>query len=254
MDILILLFKLFLSSTITYFIVAGILFFIVYKLLEKKLERNKIQRRGYKNSDIIREISHSIQSNIFLATMHFICLFTPLAKYTQVYKNINDYPIWYVPISIILLMLLHDTYFYFMHRIVHNKSLFNIIHLVHHKSIAPTPWAAYSFQLLEGFTEALAIPILLFLIPVHPIIFAIYVIIALLINVYGHLGYEVMPKKFRNSILFEILGTSVYHNLHHSKFNYNYSLYFRHWDKFFRTEYPQYEQEYDKIQSQRFNE
>ena len=49
-----------------------------------------------------------------------------------------------------------------------------------------------------------------------------------------------------------MINTSVYHNLHHSKFKGNYSLYFRWWDKLMKTENPDYVKEYDRIQEQRF--
>ena len=73
-----------------------------------------------------------------------------------------------------------------------------------------------------------------------------------MVNVYGHLGYEIAPKWFRNSFLFEIINTSTHHNLHHHKFKGNYGLYFRIWDRIMKTEHPDYVKEYDKIQQRRF--
>lgn len=73
-----------------------------------------------------------------------------------------------------------------------------------------------------------------------------------LINVYGHLGYEIAPKWFRYSVLFQILNTSTHHNLHHSKFKGNYGLYSRFWDRVMKTENPDYVKYYDQIQEKRF--
>jgi len=86
----------------------------------------------------------------------------------------------------------------------------------------------------------------------HPVTILLFTITGFIINVYGHLGYEVAPKWFRYSWLFEILNTSVHHNLHHSKFKGNYGLYFRIWDRLMGTEHPDYVKEYDKLQKQRF--
>ncbi|HBV16397.1 MAG TPA: hypothetical protein DEB71_13780 [Chryseobacterium carnipullorum] len=77
-------------------------------------------------------------------------------------------------------------------------------------------------------------------------------VLSFIINVYGHLGYEIAPKWFRTSFLFGILNTSVYHNLHHSKFKGNYGLYFRFRDKIIRTENSNYIKLYDEIQNSRF--
>ena len=59
-------------------------------------------------------------------------------------------------------------------------------------------------------------------------------------------------KWFRHSPLFELLNTSVHHNIHHSKFKGNYGLYFRFWDRLMNTEHPDYVKSYDEIQERRF--
>lgn len=48
------------------------------------------------------------------------------------------------------------------------------------------------------------------------------------------------------------MNTSTHHNIHHSKFNGNYGLYFRFWDKMMGTEHPDYVKKYDEIQKRRF--
>ena len=86
----------------------------------------------------------------------------------------------------------------------------------------------------------------------HPISLIAFTTIAFGINVYGHLGFEIAPKWFRKSFLFELMNTSVHHNLHHEKFKGNYGLYFRVWDRIMKTENPNYVEEYDRLQAKRF--
>ena len=50
-------------------------------------------------------------------------------------------------------------------------------------------------------------------------------------NVYGHLGYELFPRKTYTHALGRWLNSSVYHNLHHERFHGNYGLYFTFWDR-----------------------
>ncbi|RZK36489.1 MAG: fatty acid hydroxylase family protein, partial [Pedobacter sp.] len=88
--------------------------------------------------------------------------------------------------------------------------------------------------------------------PMHKLAIILFVLVGFIINVYGHLGYETAPKWLRKSFLFEIINTSVHHNLHHSKFNGNYGLYFRIWDRLCKTENPDYVKEYDRVQTNRF--
>jgi sterol desaturase/sphingolipid hydroxylase (fatty acid hydroxylase superfamily) len=73
-----------------------------------------------------------------------------------------------------------------------------------------------------------------------------------MINVYGHLGFEIAPKWYRRTWIFEVLNTSVYHNLHHENFIGNFGLYFKVWDRLMGTEHPDYVQRYDEIQERRF--
>ena len=170
----------------------------------------------------------------------------------RVYSDINSYALWWIPLSIFLALILHDTYFYWMHRAVHHPRLFKYVHITHHTSTNPSPWTSYAFGFAEAFLEALVIPLILILIPMHPLSIFLFTIIAFSINVYGHLGHETMPKVFRRSWLFQILNTSVHHNLHHEKFNGNYSLYFRFWDRLMKTENPDYQKKYDEVQMRRF--
>jgi len=80
---------------------------------------------------------------------------------------------------------------------------------------------------------------------------SIFITLSFMINVYGHLGFEIVPARFRNSIWFKILNTTVYHNMHHSHVQGNYSLYFRHWDRWMKTENKNYEPYFDKVLERR---
>lgn len=235
-----------------YFLLAGIPFLIFYRLFPHFFSNNKIQSRLAGNKDFLREIRHSLLTTIILAAVAMLVLRTPLRGFTQLYSDIADYPVWWVPISVLLSLVVHDTYFYWMHRTVHSPVLYRRVHLVHHKSVNPSPWASFSFHFLEGVLEGMAAPIILFLIPMHPIALIIFGFLSFGINVYGHLGFEIAPKWLRHSFLFQILNTSTHHNLHHSKVKGNYGLYFRIWDRVMGTENPDYVNEYDQIQERRF--
>jgi len=245
-------FKIWGMSLVRYFVLAGIPFILFYRLLPSKFRRFKIQPRSASAKDFRREILYSILSVSIFTLYAFVILFTPLRQYTKVYNQVSDYSAIYIFISLVLSLIIHDTYFYWMHRLLHQRRLFTAVHLVHHKSNNPSPWTSYSFHLFEGFTEGFILLILVFILPMHPITIILFTVTGFIINVYGHLGYEILPKSFRHSWLFNVLNTSVHHNLHHSKFKGNYGLYFRIWDRLMGTEHPDYVKEYDKLQKQRF--
>lgn len=239
-------------TLIRYLVLAGIPFLLFYMLLSSSTAKYKIQNRKAVKKDFLREIMHSGSSCLVFAAIMAITVFTPLRSHTLLYSNIHDYPLWWLPASLILSLVIHDTYFYWMHRLMHHKSIFRFTHVVHHQSVNPSPWTSYSFHLLEAVAEGAIVPILAFTLPMHQDVLILFTAVSLIINVYGHLGYEIMPKGLRHSYLFGIINTSVYHNLHHSKFKGNYSLYFRWWDKLMKTENPDYVKEYDRMQEKRF--
>jgi len=245
-------FKIFSLSAIRYFLIAGIPFFLFYRLLAPRLSQSKIQARLASKKDFFREIWHSMQSTLVFTVIVVVILLTPLRKYTLLYDNLSDFPLWYIPVSVVISLVIHDTYFYWMHRLLHHKILFKTVHLVHHKSTNPSPWASYSFHLLEAIPEGLVLLLIVFLIPMHQISIFLFVVAGFMINVYGHLGYELAPRWFRGTVLFQVFNTSVHHNLHHSKFKGNYGLYFRIWDRIMGTEHPDYVNDYDRMQHQRF--
>ncbi|MEC4005702.1 sterol desaturase family protein [Flavobacterium sp. SUN052] len=208
--------------------------------------------REANRTDFYREIFHSLQSNLVITFFAVLVLFTPLRSHTLLYKPLSDYSIYWIPLSLVLSLIVHDTYFYWMHRLLHHKNIFRFAHLVHHQSTNPSPFTSYSFHFLEAITEGLVLFVIVFTIPMHPITLIIFGLLGFLINIYGHLGYEIMGKSFRYSFWFQIINSSVYHNLHHKKFHGNYGLYFRFWDRIMNTENPNYVKEYDIIQENRF--
>lgn len=243
--------RLFSISAIRYFVVAGVPFIICYKLLNNWFSQSKIQSKLAVRKDFIREILHSLQTTAVLAVIGYLVLYTPLKNVTKVYTAVSDYPTWWIWVSLLLSLIIHDTYFYWMHRLLHHPKIFGYTHLLHHKSTNPSPWTSYSFHFIEAWTEGAVLLVIVMIIPMHLATIGLFVLTGFMINVYGHLGYEVAPLWLRKTFLFEVLNTSVHHNLHHSKFKGNYGLYFRVWDRLMGTEHPDYVKEYDRIQHNR---
>ena len=239
-------------TVIRYFVFAGVPFLIFYKFFRSNYSASKIQSRIVSNQHLFYEIGQSMKTAIAFSLIGCLILFTPLRSYTMVYDHMADYSWWVIPVVLVVSLVIHDTYFYWLHRFMHHPAVFGKVHVVHHKSNNPSPWASYSFDLVEGVGEVMILPILLCILPMHPVTIFLFTLLSFIINVYGHLGYEIAPRWFRNSWLFEIIGTSVYHNLHHARFHYNYGLYFRCWDRLMGTEHPDYEAKYDEIQVRRF--
>lgn len=234
-----------------YFLFAGIAFSIFYLLFNSFFHKHKIQQSQAKRNDFQREIFYSVITNFIFVGIALFVEFGPLAKYSQMYQNMHDFPLWYLPVSVGLALIIHDTYFYWMHRFLHLEPFYSRFHRTHHLSTNPSPWASFAFHAGESVMEALIILIVIFVMPIHIYGLLAFTTTSLLINVYGHLGYEIMPKWFRKTPLFEVVNTSVHHNMHHQYFKGNYGLYFRFWDRLMGTENPSYVENYEKVLAQR---
>ncbi len=61
---------------------------------------------------------------MFIAMAALVALSGNLRPYTRLYTTIDAFPWWWIPVSLLLCLVVHDTYFYWMHRLLHHKSLF----------------------------------------------------------------------------------------------------------------------------------
>jgi len=156
--------------------------------------------------------------------------------WTRIYSRAADYPVWCLPASILLYLLLHDTWFYWTHRMMHRPRLYKVMHAVHHASRKPTAWTAMSFHPWESVVGAVLIPVLVLLIPIH---FAALLVVLLIMTVMGvtnHMGWELFPKWVVEGPAGRWLITASHHQRHHEKYQCNFGLYFRFWDRLCDTD------------------
>lgn len=238
-------FIVFLSHLLRYLVVAGLFFGIYYGWKKQKRLADKIQKRLPRSKDYQREIVYSL-GTVLVFTL-ITLLTTQVRQHTLVYTSWSAYGTAYGIASFFGLLVLHDTYFYWTHRALHQPKLFRLFHLVHHKSTNPSPWAAYAFHPLEGIVEAAIVPLAMFVMPLHPLTIFAFLFFMIIYNVYGHLGWELYPKSINRHWLGKWLNTSVSHNQHHQFFTGNYGLYFRFWDEWMGTTRPDYEAAFDKV-------
>lgn len=233
-----------------YFLIAGIAFFLFYVLWRNRFFYKKIQLRFPKNTDYLREMGYSLLTIVIFSFVSVALFSHPkIAPHTTRYLNISDRGWAYYFLLFPVLFFMHDTYFYFTHRLMHHKYLFRWFHLVHHQSTNPSPWAAYAFHPLEAVVEVGIVVIFMFTVPIHRSHLLIFFLMMIVYNVYGHLGYELYPKGFSRSVVGKWINTSINHNQHHQYFKGNYGLYFLFWDRVFGTVREDYDERYEEVKA-----
>ena len=223
-----------------YLLIAGLFYAIFYIWYPKKWRQRKISEKNYKKHQFRKEVFWSNITALIFALSGAITLSLWQKGFTKVYLDVDAYPLWWLPVSLLLAMILHETYYYWLHRWMHKPSVFRIVHKVHHDSNITSPWTAFSFHPIEGFFQALFLPLLLLVLPVHLYVLLAQLTIMTFSSVINHLDIEIYPKNFHRHFLGRWLIGATHHSLHHKQFKYNYGLYFTFWDKWKRTESPGY--------------
>jgi len=239
------------TVAVRYFILALIAFLVFYVVRRKAWRYKKIRHAFPKLNDYLREIGSSAITILIFALVGYMVFFTSFRSYTQVYNNISAHSTTYFIFSVLLSFIVHDTYFYWVHRLMHHPAVFRFVHKVHHLSTNPSPWAALAFHPVEAVLEAAIIVVIAVLFPVHPFALAIFLILMMAYNVYGHLGYELYPRGFSKTRIGKWINTSISHNQHHHFFKGNYGLYFLWWDRWMGTLRHDYEDAYELVKSAR---
>ena len=107
-----------------YFIVAGIAFVLFYILFRQQKAGRKIQRKFPENKDYLREICFSVGTILIFALVPLFLLKNDnIRPHTTFYPNISDYGWTWFFMAFPVMLILHDTYFYWMHRAMHHPKL-----------------------------------------------------------------------------------------------------------------------------------
>ena len=234
------------GNLLWYALLAGAASLLFYVLFPRFFRRRRIADADPSRQQVSREIFHSLRSLAIFGLVAAGVVVAALSGWTRIYINDDRYgwP-WFIT-SIVLIILLHDAYFYWTHRLMHHPRLFRRMHHTHHLSTSPTPWAAYAFSPAEALVQAGIGPLIVFTIPTHPAAFGLFMLWQISFNVMGHCGHELFPRGFVTSPAGRLLNTTTHHALHHEKFRTNFGLYFNVWDRLIGTNHPEYEVRFDR--------
>jgi sterol desaturase/sphingolipid hydroxylase (fatty acid hydroxylase superfamily) len=230
-----------------YFLFAGLFYSIFYLWFPKKWALRKLNKKNYKTDQFKREVKWSMITALIFSLSGAITMILWQKGFTKIYTDLNLYGWWYLPCSLVILMVLHETYYYWLHRWMHKPKVFKIVHKIHHDSSITSPFTAFSFHPLEGLLQAVFLPVVLMLLPVHYYIIIIQLTIMTVSSVINHLDIEIYPQKFNKNVIGKWLIGATHHSLHHKQFKFNFGLYFTFWDKIKKTESPVYDKLFETV-------
>lgn len=229
-----------------YLLGAGVVALAVWALRRTRFAARKIQKREATGADIRREVMASIR------TVTVYTVFSVLTVWGMSQGYLRGMEPSYglaIDVSILIaLLLVHDAYFYWAHRTMHHPKLFKTFHRFHHRTITPTPWAAYSFAVPEAVVMAVFMPMWLALVPTPGWVTFTFLAVMILRNAMGHAGLELHARGWASHPVLKWISTTTHHDLHHAgSFNHNFGFYLTFWDKVMGTEHPDYVATYDRV-------
>lgn len=233
---------------VRYFLIAGGAYLLFYSVLRMPLTNRSLRLLPPKGCSIQKDIELSVLSAVVFALCAALITEYGL-KVTLLYTDLQKYGFWYLGVSFVTVLLLQDTYFYFIHRMFHHPRIFKWMHHGHHRSGNPTPWSSFAFDLPETILQALFFVGVIFIVPLHFITLVVLLMTMTVWAVLTHLGFEVFPSSSTPHWLGRWLIGSKHHLIHHRKYRVHYGLYFTFWDKLLGTEDFKYECHPDQFSS-----
>ncbi len=221
-----------------YFLIAGLFQWIFHNKFKKQFTHRKLSAKQVDQKQFLKEVKWSVITSLIFSVIGAITTVLWQKGFTKVYTNIADYGYWYLPVSLVLSLFIHETYYYFLHRWMHQPRVFKVLHKVHHDSRTTSAWTAFSFHPLEGFLQAIILPAIIVLLPLHIYVLLFQLVIMTFSSVINHLEIELYPAAFQKNKVGKWVIGATHHSLHHKQYKYNFGLYFTFWDKFQKTESP----------------
>lgn len=223
-----------------YFLISGIFYAAFYIWQREKWAVKKVNKRAYPAGQFRKEITRSTVTSVLFGFSGALLLWMWQQGYARIYEDPRAYPLWWLPLSLLIALALQETYYYWLHRWMHIPSIYRIVHEWHHESHIASPWTAFSFHPLEGLIQAIFLPLILLFLPMNVWVLVFMLLVMSFSSVINHLDIEIYPYWFARVPVLRTLIGATHHALHHKQFKYNYGLYFTWWDDWMKTESPHY--------------
>ena len=214
-----------------YFLLSG----SIYYWLCHKTARTWPRHLGGKFPDpqqLKREIYWGSLSCVVMGLVAGFVTYRVVNNRTPVYFDWAAHGTGYALLTFMVLILLHDSWFFWTHWLLHHwRWLYRHVHSAHHSSRYPSPFADLSFHPAEALIQALFIPICIEVIPLHPVVVILYVSFVSVINAIGHTGYEFFTLPLARIPWLRHISTTGSHAVHHLSPDANLGLYLCVWDR-----------------------
>ncbi|KAK9763180.1 c-5 sterol desaturase [Basidiobolus ranarum] len=186
-------------------------------------DKRQMNHPRFLKDQISQEIKMATDAIPLMAFLTVPFFMFEIHGYSRLYENVDDYGWGYLIGSIFLFLLATDFGIYWLHRWLHVKSVYAMLHKPHHKWIVPTPYASIAFHPVDGWVQSLPYHVCVFLFPMHKVLYLGLFVFVQIWSILIHDG-----EYFTHD---PVINSAAHHTVHHLYFNYNYGQYLTLWDR-----------------------
>jgi Delta7-sterol 5-desaturase len=151
---------------------------------------------------------------------------------------------WVIAAEYAAYFFLFDTWFYWLHRLMHKEPWYTWIHKLHHRSTAPNLLTTFSVTPPESLINGGFVPLFLTVLSVHDRTMALIGPTNIILGLYVHCGHEFLPRWWNRTWATKWFITSTFHDQHHRYFTGNFGGYTTIWDRLCGTMRKKYEADF----------
>ena len=231
---------LFIIVFVRYLLLAGIYHWAVYKRFGRVQPYRRLHTQ-MRLPQVKKEVAYALVGSFIFALSGAVILISWQLGYTTLYTRLTLWDALFIPLCLAAALLLHETYYYWLHRWMHRPAIVHRFHHIHHHSVFTSAFTSFSFHPVEAVLQAVFLPVLVLVLPMHAFVLLGLLLIMSISAVVNHAGIEVFPAALTRSAWGRWLIGATHHDLHHLRFTCNYGLYFTFWDVWMKTEEASYQ-------------
>ena len=199
-----------------------------------KARRWKTQLAPTRPEQVRGEVFDGVLSMSMVMGSIAIAFWCSYRGYNQLYASPGEYPLWYIPISVLGVFLVMEVFEWAFHWACHRNSLLWKIHKHHHRYSNPTPFGVMADAPIDMLIKSSPILWIPFLFPIWDVaLIGTFATMNFLYGIYLHAGFDPpwMPSPHSR-----FLVSGWHHNEHHAgSLDHNYGFFTGFMDILFGT-------------------
>lgn len=219
-----------------YILLSSAYHYIFLVLFRRYLKSRILFDKPPASKQLKREILLSLYSALIFSTVGMFILLLRQMGFTRIYSDPSELTFLYVPLSVLLFLIMHDTYYYWLHLWMHSSKWMRRFHSEHHKSVDTNVFTSFSFHPVESFLQSLILPVIFIMVPMSLLAIVVTLSIMTLSAIVNHAGIEIYGINGKSAFLAKYIIGATHHDIHHRNSKKNLGLYFTFWDRIMKTE------------------